>query len=150
MKKNKQILVSSFIIVFVLSTLLAHATDASYFIYKANQAYKSGNYSTAAKLYKKACDGGESSGCINLGIMYDKGKGVKQDYLTAAKLYKKACNGGDAFGCYNLGLLYVYGRGVKQNKIKAYHYWMKAARRGITEAQHNLDILCRQSPWVCK
>ncbi len=68
----------------------------------------------------------------------------------AAKLYKKACDSGFANGCNKLGLSYYNGRGVNQNKIKAYQYWLKAAKTGNSDAQHNLDILCRQSTWACK
>ena len=74
----------------------------------------------------------------------------EKDYAKAASLYKKACDAGCALGCNNLGALYVKGLGVPLNKIKAYQYWMKAARQGDAKAQHNLDILCRESPWACK
>ena len=36
------------------------------------------------------------------------------------------------------------------DKLKAYEYFMKAARLGNTNAQKNLDIMCKQSPWACK
>ena len=45
---------------------------------------------------KKACDSGYARGCYNLGLMYAKGTGVKQDYLKAVKFYTKACDGGYA------------------------------------------------------
>jgi len=128
------------------------------------------SYSKAAKLYKKACDGGNADGCHSLGVLYAKvcdggnadgcynlgvlydngGYVVQQDHSKAAKLYKKACNLGDATGCLNLGYLYAKGYGVSMNKFKAYKYWVKAAKQGNQQAQHNLDILCKQSPWACK
>ena len=36
------------------------------------------------------------------------------------------------------------------NKIEAFNWWMKAAKRGHVDAQKNLDILCKESPWACK
>jgi len=66
---------------------------------KGLKAYNQGNYFTANKLYKKACDGGNAQGCFNLGNLYNYGQGVKQNSSTAAKLYKKACDGGDKLGC---------------------------------------------------
>ena len=55
--------------------------------------------------YKNACDGGNARGCFNLGLMYYKGRGVKQDDFKAKELYGKACDGGCAGGCYNLGFM---------------------------------------------
>jgi len=82
--------------------------------------------------------------------MYHKGLRVKQNYTKAVILFKKACDGGHAWGCYNVGVMYYYGLGVPLNKIKVYQYWMKAAKQGDAEAQRNLDILCRESPWACR
>ena len=53
----------------------------------------------AAVLYKKACDGGDATGCFWRGNSYAVGIGVEQNYFKAAELYKKACDGGDAEGC---------------------------------------------------
>jgi TPR repeat protein len=39
----------------------------------------------ALKFYQKACDLNNGSGCSNLGLMYEKGKGVKQDNFKALK-----------------------------------------------------------------
>ena len=39
----------------------------------AVKAYKAGDYQKAAKLYQKACDGGNARGCSNLGFLYEKG-----------------------------------------------------------------------------
>ena len=36
------------------------------------------------------------------------------------------------------------------DKIKSYQYFIKAAKLGDTQAQKNLDILCKESPWACK
>ncbi|NOQ31603.1 MAG: hypothetical protein GQ570_10825 [Helicobacteraceae bacterium] len=47
---------------------------------------KKGNYKNAVKLYKQARDGGNVKGCFNLGLMYEYGKGVKQNKQRAAKL----------------------------------------------------------------
>ena len=71
------------------------------------------------KSLEKDCNGGNASACVNLGVMYANGKGVKQDYKKASELYQKACNGGVASSCYNLGIMYYNGQGVKQNKSKA-------------------------------
>jgi TPR repeat protein len=37
-----------------------------------------------------------SGGCSQLGLMYEKGKGVKQDDFKALKFYQKACDLNDS------------------------------------------------------
>jgi len=44
--------------------------------------------------FKKSCDAGDAVGCSNVGLMYDRGQGVKQDYTKAMQFYKKACDMG--------------------------------------------------------
>lgn len=51
---------------------------------------KDRNYSKAIKLYTKACDNGDASGCVGLAGIYKEGKGVKQDYAKAVELYTQA------------------------------------------------------------
>ena len=57
------------------------------------------NYQKAAELWKKACDGRDTYGCYNLGILYEEGKGLRQDYAMAKEYYGKACDLGDQIGC---------------------------------------------------
>jgi TPR repeat protein len=52
-----------------------------------------------------ACGLNDGSGCYNLGLMYEKGKGVKQDDFKALKFYQKACDLNFSGGCSNLGLM---------------------------------------------
>ena len=125
-------------------------SNAGYLVKQGLHAAGNGDYTTAAKLFKKACDGKSTDGCYNLGLLYDKGYGIKLNYSKAAKYYKKACDDGIAEGCINLGVLYYNGQGVSMNKFKAYKYLMKAAKHVNQDAQHDMVILCRQSPWACK
>ena len=54
------------------------------------KAYDTKEYTKAADLYKKACDGEYASGCVALGFMYDKGQDVRQNNIIAKKLFGKA------------------------------------------------------------
>jgi TPR repeat protein len=56
--------------------------------------------------------------CSQLGLMYEEGKGVKQDDFKAFKFYQKACDLNFSGGCSNLGLSYKEGKGVKQDDFK--------------------------------
>jgi hypothetical protein len=103
--------------------------------------YDNGNKHKAKELYKKACDGGYISGCLNLGVMYNFGDGVRQDKFKASKLYKKACDGGYVDGCFNLGLMYNNGDAVRQNKPKAKELFGKACDGGDMDGCLNLGVL---------
>jgi TPR repeat protein len=49
--------------------------------------------------FKKACDGGFAQGCFNLGLMYAKGMGVRQNRTIAKEYFGKACDLGYQRGC---------------------------------------------------
>jgi hypothetical protein len=53
----------------------------------------------AARLYERACQGGELVGCTNLGLLYEAGEGVPQDQARANGLYQIACEGGELLAC---------------------------------------------------
>lgn len=63
--------------------------------------HKKQDYLKAMKFYTKSCDGGDTEGCYNLGIMYLNGQGVKQSNSKARELFGKACDGGHIDGCKN-------------------------------------------------
>ena len=52
-----------------------------------------------SRMLKNACDSGSAKGCSNLGVLYDKGQGVRQNFSTAKQYYSKACDLGLQFGC---------------------------------------------------
>ena len=57
------------------------------------------NYEIAIKLYKLACNGGEATGCYNLGAMHFNGQGLKRNKSLAIELFGKACDAGSQDGC---------------------------------------------------
>lgn len=89
------------------------------------EAYKKGKYQKAVELFQKACERGNALGCGNLGVMYDKGEGVKQNKFKAVELFTQACEEGK-IGCSPLGVMYEYGEGVRQDKRKAKEFYGKA------------------------
>ena len=58
-----------------------------------------GDVKGCIKVYSTTCDGGDASGCLELGLLFDQGRGVKQDRARAAALFSKACKGGNSSGC---------------------------------------------------
>ena len=79
-----------------------------------------------ARLFKKACDEGEMSGCFNLGNVEEEA-GNKTE---AHRLWKKACDGGNMGGCSNLGLL----EQEAGNKTEAHRLLKKACDGGFISA----------------
>ena len=57
------------------------------------------NYTDALTLYHRACMGGSVAGCMNLGEMYEKGKGVARNKEVALEFYAQACYMGYQPGC---------------------------------------------------
>ena len=60
----------------------------------------------ATELYRRACDGGDATGCFNLGRMYYRGIGIAQDRAIAIELFQKACNGDYTEHCEQLESLW--------------------------------------------
>ena len=77
----------------------------------------------------------------NLGTMYRKGDGVKQDYKEAVEWYRKAAEQGLANAQYNLGLMYAKGQGAPTDFAAALKWLQLAAERGHEPALEGLGIL---------
>lgn len=97
------------------------------------------------KEYKKGCDNKNGESCLELGHLYDKGNGVKQDYKKANEYYKLGCNLKDGASCFGLGFLYHEGKGVRQDKIKAKNYFGLACDEGSQGGCDNYKEL--NKPW---
>ena len=70
------------------------------------------------KKLESFCNSGYIVACFSLGVLYERGEGVKQNYQKAAELYQKSCDGGNIGGCLLLGALYLKGEGVKKKYQK--------------------------------
>ena len=87
------------------------------------EATKRGDYQTAFKLWLPLAEQGDAQAQFNLGLMYDKGQGVKQDDVEAVKWYRKAAEQGLAQAQLNLGNMYRTGEGVKQDDVEAVKWY---------------------------
>ena len=75
---------------------------------------------------------------MDLGWMYEDGRGVEQDDEAAVFWYEQAVGQGHAIAQCNLGWMYEYGRGVKQDDEQAVFWYEQAAGQGHARAQCNL------------
>ena len=70
----------------------------------------------------------------NLGVMYENGRGVRQDYAEAFRWFRKAAEQGHAEAQYNLGEMYHIGQGVRQDLHLSKEWFGKACDGGVQEA----------------
>jgi uncharacterized protein len=81
----------------------------------------------AMEYYGKACDAGNTEGCIIAADNYEHAaKSINMDeavssiaFSLARVYYEKACEGGSGGGCYNAGVFYRTGQGVGADIVKA-------------------------------
>ena len=98
-------------------------------------------FGAAADTYKQAADLGYAPAQNDLGILYGKGQGVKQDYAEALKWFQKSADQGYEAGEYNLAYAYDYGLGTRRDYPKAAQYYQKAADHGYADAYGGLANL---------
>ncbi|MEI7866359.1 MAG: transglycosylase SLT domain-containing protein [Candidatus Methylumidiphilus sp.] len=65
-----------------------------------------------------------------MAMVYEHGRGVKQDMKQAYRLYCKSALMGDAISAYNIGFMYFNGRGLPRNLGMAVYWFRKAAVAG--------------------
>jgi TPR repeat protein len=84
---------------------------------------------------------GDSDAALQLGVIYDTGKGVGQDFDQAIRWYRQAAVAGNAFAAYDLGALYDAGRGASRDAGEAVHWYRVAAERGLGRAAYALGVM---------
>ena len=132
---KKIILILSF---FTLSiSNLAFGDD----ILKGFDAYKNKDYETAFEIWHKLAEEGDAIAQNSLGVLFQKGQGVKKNYSESYKWFKKSSEDGYTPAQVSLGYIYDQGMGLKQNKIKAFMWWKIASLHGDNDAKTLLQIL---------
>ena len=91
-----------------------------------NEKYIEGLYRKAIAGDKEAlnkltflANAGNAQAQYKLGVMYQKGEGVKRNYETAVNWYYKAAKQGYAPAQNNLGVMYAERKGVEQSPSQA-------------------------------
>lgn len=87
---------------------------------------------------------------LNLGKLYEKGYGVKQDYSKAKKYYELAVHHKNVKGYFNLGYLYEKGLGVQQDYLKAKDYYEISAEKNNSKAFYYLGRFYEKGKGVSK
>lgn len=95
----------------------------------------------AANWFREAAIQGVPGAQYNLGVLYERGLGVRQDETRALLWYHSAAEQGHPLAQYNLGILYAAGRAVPLSYAEAAVWFERAAARGVPAAAYNLAVL---------
>jgi TPR repeat protein len=106
----------------------------------AATAYHAGQYTKAAKLWRKLARSGDSDAQYNLGAMYVSGRGVDPSDDDAAHWFLQAAENGNPAAQFEVGNLYEFGRGVPIALPLALSWIEKSAQQGFTPAQMDLGL----------
>lgn len=88
----------------------------------------------AAHYFEKEAAAGDAVAQVNLGWMYNEGRGVPRDYKKAVELYSKAAETGFAPGQAYLATAYTEGKGVDKDFHKAVDLFRKAIAQNDAHA----------------
>ncbi len=119
---------------FILSWVSASSLE------EAHEAYRQGNWSQAAELYRPFAEKGNHEAQNNLGELYARGAGVRRDYYRAMELFRLAAAQGNVYAQTNLGLHYSQGLGVARDFDLACKWFNRAAMQGNFLAQNALGL----------
>lgn len=97
-----------------------------------------GRYRKAFHWYASAARANNPVAQFNLGVMYDRGLGVRRNVIQAARWYRSAARRGIPYAQYNLASLYEHGALNQDNISRAAHWYRSAAEQGLTRAQYQL------------
>jgi hypothetical protein len=92
------------------------------------------------RLSRAAADG-DSASQFELGLRYDRGRGVAQDAAEAMRLFTMAADAGNPAAQMALATRYLQGIGVQRNPSEGLRLLLKAAEGGDANAQSSLGMI---------
>jgi TPR repeat protein len=116
----------------------------------AVRAIQKGDFKSALAELNPLAAKGDANAQFMLGMMYDAGRGVRQDQAIAAAWYRKAADRGHLPSQLYLGILYSTGEGVKQDYKEAARWFKAPADSGNDQAQFYLGSLYANGAGVKK
>lgn len=92
--------------------------------------------------YEKAASQGHTNAQNNLGLLYERGKGVAPDSQRAMSLYRRAAELGNAKAQHNLGRMYHTGEAVERDYPQALFWYLEAVENdGVAHSLFALGSL---------
>ena len=71
---------------------------------------------------------GNADAQYDLGVMHDRGEGVRKDAVEAIRWYQKAAQQGHASAQFILGSRYASGEGIDRDPSQAVHWYTRVGR----------------------
>jgi TPR repeat protein len=99
--------------IILISPLITHASDYS----DGMNAMKNGNLGEAVKFFRIAAETGDARAQHCLGVMLNKGLGVKQNYDESFKWLNFAAKQGFSQAKLDLAILSYHKQGIPENHI---------------------------------
>ena len=95
----------------LISPLITYASDYS----DGMNAMKNGNHDEAVKFFRIAAETGDARAQHCLGVMLNKGQGVKQNYEESFKWLNLAAKQGFSQAKLDLAILIYHKKGIPEN-----------------------------------
>lgn len=108
---------------------------------KGLDAATSGDFQKALSIWLPLAEAGDPNSQRGLGVMYQRGDGVKKDLAKAIKWYQLSAETGHPEARYTLGYMYAHGDGVKKDINKAVEWYQLSADTGHKQAQYELGMV---------
>jgi TPR repeat protein len=109
----------------------------------ASLAAGAGDYGEARALYERGVRENDWRATLDLGQMYEDGRGVPKDLARAAGLYERA--EGSRWAHFKLGVLYLEGgANLPQDYAKARGWLQRSAGEGNAGARNNLGVMAER------
>jgi uncharacterized protein len=107
-------------------------------------AYKKGDYVTAAKEWRPLAEEGSAAAQLNIGLLYLDGHGVPQDYGEAVMWLRRSAEQDNTEAQHDLGALYGAGLGVKRDYVQAYKWMNICAAKGNGGCVTQRDLIAKK------
>lgn len=107
----------------------------------AKEAFDSGDYHTAYKLFKPGAEAGDSEAQNYLGVLYYLGLGVNRDLRKALQWYEKAALQGHPEAQFNYGLMFHNAYGTEHDITNAFKWYYASYRQGNANAELYMNSL---------
>ena len=103
-------------------------------------AFDRGDYASAERILRPLAERGVPYAQYQLAVMYEDGRGIRQDEREAARLYRLAAERGLAVAQANLAVFYEQGRGVPRDLVQAL-LWYELAAEGESQTRRRDRIV---------
>ncbi|MGH6856621.1 MAG: tetratricopeptide repeat protein [Methylocella sp.] len=108
---------------------------------EARRAFDAGRFAEARHLWLPLAGTGDAEAALNLGLLYDLGRGVPRDSAMAYHWYRQAAEAGLTQAAFNVAVMLDSGDGAPRDSAEAALWYARAAAGGHHRAQYALAQL---------